>query len=111
MNKLISLFLSQILLLKLCATIPDMESVWQCIHKRDFLQAEVEVQTIWNDNQFPRYKQTYKEGERRQCVEEWIHYTLIKFYIAYLAGNRRDMQVHAHGIQQLAHMEYIDGGR
>ena len=91
------------------AELPDLAKVWQHIQIKEYDCARNELDFIVEANKKPEgyhWEEAHSEQSSHD-VEEWLHGYLIKFYIAYKAGDQAEMKNQAQNIHQLSYLEFM----
>jgi len=92
------------------ADLPDFTKVWQEIRTGKISEAKDDLETLWSDyrasNEGKKWNQSHSD-ESSKDVEEWLHFSLLRFYIAYLEGVDSNIKLTASQIQQLSYLEYM----
>ena len=93
-----------------CAELPDFTKVWQDIRTGKLEQAEQDIDALWNDYKASRDGKTWETSHSRESsadVEEWLHFNLLRFYVAHLRADEYKMNQQDQSIQQLSYLEYM----
>ena len=91
------------------AELPDFTKVWQRTHIQQFEEAREELDNIW-EHYKRKFQKTWEEShsdQSRHYVEEWMHFHMIKLYIAYKEGDQENMKAIGTNIQQLSYLEFL----
>jgi hypothetical protein len=100
------------------AELPDMTKVWQSIGTGRIEQAKKTVDEMYSNHVSEQQHQRLERGESSQWskahseessrdVEEWLHFHLIKLYIAQKENNSEEVNLHMTNIKQLAYLEFM----
>ena len=92
------------------AELPDMTKVWQSIGTGKSDKARSEVDELYSkymsEREGQKWTQSHSEESSRD-VEEWLHFYLIKLYIAQKDKNEAEVNLQMTNIRQLAYLEYM----
>ncbi len=100
------------------AELPDMTKVWQSIGTGRNEQAKKTVDEMYSQHVSDQQRQRLDRGESSQWnkshseesshdVEEWLHFHLIKLYIAQKENNQEEVNIQMTNIKQLAYLEFM----
>jgi len=100
------------------AELPDMTRVWQAIGTGQTEKAYKVVDEMYSSQLVEQQKQRLERGESptwakshseesSHDVEEWLHFYLIKLYIAQKENNQAEINLQMTNIKQLAYLEYM----
>lgn len=115
---LLSLACGLVMIASAHAQLPDMTRVWQQIGTGRIEQAKQTVDEMYsqhvsdqeNDRLLRTEKKTWDKShseESSRDVEEWLHFYLIKLYIAEKENNQEEVKIQMTNIKQLAYLEFM----
>jgi hypothetical protein len=91
------------------AELPDLAKVWQDIQIGKLEDAKNDLDDAWDTYRASKpgkWKESHSE-ESSHDVEEWLNFSMIRFYIAYLEGVDSNIKVTANQIHQLSYLEFM----
>lgn len=92
------------------AELPDFTKVWQAIGTGRIEKAKQDIDDIHAqyraDNEGHQWTESHSDQSRRD-VEEWLHFYLIKLYIAQKENNMHEVALQMTNIKQLTYLEFM----
>lgn len=92
------------------AELPDFTKVWQDIRTGRTDKARIDLEDLYSQyraaNEGKQWKKAHSE-ESSKDVEEWLHFQLIRLYIAQLDGIDSEIKLEMSNIRNLTYLEFM----
>jgi len=92
------------------AELPDLTKVWQDIRTGKLEKASIDLEDIYSEYRQANEGKKWSKSHSRESskdVEEWLHFQLIRLYIAQMTGIDSAVKMEMNNIQQLSYLEYM----
>jgi hypothetical protein len=100
------------------ADLPDMTKVWQSIGTGQLDKAKKTVDELYSHQISEQQRQRIDRNgsnswdkshseESSHDVEEWLHFYLVRLYIAQTENNQEEVKLQMTNIRQLAYLEFM----
>lgn len=92
------------------AELPDFTKVWQDIRTGQTGKARDDLEDLYSayraKNEGKKWSKSHSD-ESSKDVEEWLHFQLIRLYIAQLDGIDSEIKLEMSNIHNLSYLEYM----